>query len=447
MFDQFNELYLVLNTPYNSFYVFICFIALTLIAILLRIIVYAGYRAQLALFRFNAKDIKSKSEIKETHSPFLNRAVKDYIRTGDKNVSPRSAREVVDKHINRLNLLGWGYGGVSAFVAAIEGNIIFLGIILAFVFEDFRYVFAVGAVTSFIVVRLLAAIFDIASVRERLAQEASEYIDREIGQFYAGDFGSQITRLKNELAAALLRQSEVFGESVKKMGSDISGVIKLSLQEMSKAVDSTMVRVSDFGGELSGPLENWKSAVNEAVVAQDRFTSGISSFENTSKVLRESAKELAGGLLGHAEATGAQSRLIHEEIAKLAEITAVFKEASAPLYAQGEGIEKQLAYIECNQETLGNSLQRFELVMEDITRKLGDGFGSMIDYHIQNSYSALNNALEDNIKQIVNANNELTVRMHEMVVGIYEQNRSESQAVLKIKEQMDLHFENLRNNS
>ena len=446
LFEQFNELYLFLNTPQNSYYVFIGFIALALVALVLRIVVCTGYKAQLALFQLNAKEIKSKTEIKETRSPFLNRAIKDYIRTGDKNVSPRSAREVVDKHLSRLNLLGWNYSGMSAFVAAIEGNTIFLGIILAFVFEEYRYAFAVSAVAAFVLARFYAAIFDFVCVRERLAQEASEYIDREVGQFYAGDFGSQITRLKNELAAALLRQSENLSDGVKKMGADISGVMQLSLQEMGKAVDSTMMRVSDFGGELSVPLENWKKAVNEAAAAQDKFGSGIAAFENTSKGLCESAKELTGGLGGHAEAMRAQSGLIHEEIAKIAEISAVLKEVSAPLVSQGDGISRQLAYIERNQETLEHSLQRFELIMEDMTRKLGDGLGSMIDYHIQNSYTALNKALEDNIMKIVTANNELAERMQEMLAGIYEQGRSESQAVLKIKEQMDLHFENLKRN-
>lgn len=444
MFEQFNGLYLFLNTPQNSFNVFICFIALVLIAFLLRLVVYIGYQAQLALFRLNAKEIKSKSEIKDTHSPFLNRIMKDYIRTGDKNVSPRSARDVVDKHTSRLNFVGWGYGGMSSFVVAIENHVVFLGIILALVFEDYRFAFAVSAVAAFVIMRLAAAIFDFVTVRERLSQEAAEYIDREIGQFYAGDLGSQITRFKNELSAALLRQSEVFSDSVKKMGSDISGVMKLSLQEMSKSIDATMVRVSDFGGELSEPLENWKKAVHEAVLAQNQFALGIASFENTSRELCESAKALSGGLGGNSDAMRVQSGLIREEITKLMEIITTFQKASTPLIAQGDGINKQLAYMERNQKTLEHSLQRFELIMEDMTRKLGDGFGSIIDYHIQNSYSMLNNALEDNIKQIVTANNELAMRMQEMVVGIYEQSRSESQAVLKIKEQMDLYFENLR---
>jgi hypothetical protein len=443
--EQLLNLYLFLNTPQNSFNVFVGFAVLALVALVLRIAVCIGYQMQLALFQLNAKEIKSKREIKDTHSAFLNRAVKDYIRTCDKNISPRSARDVVDKHLNRLSILGWNYGGISAFITSVEGNIVFIGIILAVVFEDFRYAFAVGAVAAFVLARLLGAIFDYTAVRERLAQEASEYIDREIGQFYAGDLGSHVTRLKSELASAILGQSVSLGDAIEKMGIDISGVMRLGLQEMGNAVDSTMLRVSDFGGELSVPLDNWKKAVAEAAAAQDRFGTGLASFENTSNALQESAMGLSGGLSGHAEAVRAQSGLIRDEIAKLAELTATLKDASIPLLSQGDGIGKQLSYIERNQETLELSLQRFELIMEDMTRKLGDGFGSMIDYHIQNSYSVLNSALEDNIRKIVTANNELAERMQRMTAEVYEQSRSESQAIIKVKEQMDLHFENLNN--
>jgi len=444
LIDQFNELYLFLNTPQNSFNIFIGFTVLALSAAVLRIIVAAGYGAQLALFQLAAKEIKSISETKDTRSPLLNRIIKDYIRTGDKGVVPKSAQAVVERHINRLNVLGWGYGGMSAFVLSIESSIVFLGLILAFVFEEFRYVFAISAVAAFVAHRIIAALFDFASARERLSLETAEYVDREIGQFYSGDSASLILRLKNELSASMTRQSETLSDGIKKMGENMSAAMQLSLREMSRSIDSTMIRVSDFGGELSAPLDKWKKAVGEAAAAQDKFGFGIKSFDKISDDLRESAKTLSAALAGHSEAMRAQGEAMRGEMAALTEIAAALKGSSGPLLTQGDGIAGQLKYIERNQETLEHSLQRFELIMEDMTRKLGDGFGSMIDYHVQSSYGTLNTALADNIKQIVAANNELTERMREIFEQILEQSRSESQTVLKIKEQMDLHFESLK---
>ncbi len=444
--QEFNYIFNVLNTPLYSLYIFIGFVSLAALVLVFRLIVCINYKAVLAIFRINAKEMKVRTDIKDTGSHFLNKVVRDYIKIGDKGVSPRASKNIVDKHIGRLNFLGISYDALENVVMGIEKNIVFLGIILTLVFEDYRYTFAISTVAAFIVLRIFAALFDFTTIKHRTSLEISEYVDREIGQFYAGDSGTLMLRLKTELTESLNKQTENIGQSVLKMGMDLSNIMQLNLQEMSKAIDKTMLKISDFGGELGKPLEMWKTAIHETETAQNKFTQSLQAFEETAVKISSTSNNLSSSMGEYSEIINTQAKFVSEQISSLKEIAEGLKENSKPLMTIHDTLGSNLKYVEKNQELLETSLQRYETNMEQLVSKIGDGMGSIIDFHMQNSYKSMNQGLEDNIKKIVLANNELILRLQELFEQIHEQSRSETKAIRQVKEQMDIHFENLRGN-
>jgi len=354
--DSINSLYNYLNNSLDSLYVLIGFWLVCAVAVFLRVVVAIGYQAQAALFRSGIKPITARAEVRDIKGGFLGSVVKDYVRIGEKSVVP-DTKMLVEKRVHMFSFFGLRYKSVEGFIFAIDTYAIFLGIVLTLVFSDYKIAFALSAVLSFVILKIFAAIFDYGATRERLVAETVEYVEREIGQFYAGDFGSVVTRLKNELAAAVLRQSENVSDAIAKMGTDFSGALQLGLSEISKAVE--------------------------------------------------------------------------------------FKPEPKPDGAQ-EALEAQLKFVGQNQTALDQSLQKYELALEDMARKLGDGLGSIVDFQMRESYAALNKVLEENVRRIINTNAELIERLEEVLGQVLQQSRNETQAIIQVKEQMDMQFEALK---
>ncbi len=139
-----------------------------------------------------------------------------------------------------------------------------------------------------------------------------------------------------------------------------------------------------------------------------------------------------------------QAKAVKEQQAELRLVADTLKATNAPLASAYETMEAQLKYIERNQTLLDTSLQKYELTLEEMTRKLGSGLGNIVDFQMQTSYASLNKALEDNVRRIINANAELIERLEDVLSQVLQQSRNETQAIMKVKEQMDIQFVDLK---
>lgn len=317
IFEYINGLAAFANNPDGFAAVMTAYLAMGALTVALRIIASVGYQSALTLFYFCAKDLNSKADLKDTVFRTLNKIVRDYIKAAEKNVSSINIHAIANKHISRLGLLGWSYAGIGKLAAGLEQGALLLGLILAFVYDEYRFAFALVAVAMFLILRLLAAFFDFANVRDRLTDEVAEYVGREVGQFYAGtgDYG-----------AAILR----------------------------------------FSGDLQALLK------------------------------------------GYGEHMSAQITALNETAARLADVGAGTAKST-------ETVERQLQYIERNQELLEKTVQQYEVGLVEITKKLGDGLGSIIDYHVQTAYGAINESVQNNLNKIVTSNSELLVRIQQLL--------------------------------
>lgn len=363
MNQQIIEFFQLLNQPENNVVVFIVFIGLHLFAVLLRIVLFLGYQAQSGLFKISAKAVRARADIKDTKSGLLNRIIMDYMKAGDKSATRIPTSILVHKHVLNIRFLGWSCSSIEHLMTSLENSLLWVGILLTVLFEGYRYGYALAAIGFFFIMRMLISLLDVSLVRERMSAEITEYVDREVGQFFVGDINSAVGLFKNELTAVIQQQSDQIGESVAKLADDVAGSVRYSMQEMSKAVENTLKRVSE-----------------------------VDSLYRT----------------------------------------------------EYNGLQKQLEYIEQNQQLLKESLHQYETSLEQLAGKVGDGLGSMVNFHMQNAYGTLNDSLQQNIKTILTSNQALLQQLQRFMENIVEQGSRETKAIAQLKEQIDLHFETLK---
>jgi len=298
--------------------------------------------------------------------------------------------------------------------------------------------FGVAAVGIFAVMRLFAGLFDFQLVSARLSAELEEYVEREVGQFYAGDLGTVILRLKSEISSALKNQASTLGKAITSLEENLSGALNLTMKELSH-------EMSGIGAVLDKPLKEWAAALGSASAVQTKNNESLLQFEDIVNELRSAARDLEGVLKTHVKSLAEELGKVSGHIDILALSGKDLKESSDGYKQSVEVLEGHIKYIEKNQGMLQDALGHYESSLESITQKIGDGFGSIVDYHMAGAYQSLNTALQNNINKITAANQELTARLAALFDQLADQSRNETSAIVNMNDQMNLRFEALDN--
>jgi len=369
----------------------------SLFALLLRIIACVGYQTQHAIFRLYGKDVGAKADAAALKNGLVGRAATDYMNAYEKGAASVSAAAAVNKNAAGMGLLFWKYDSMARFITGYENSVVLIGLLLA-VFLDYPAFFGVMAIASFLVLRVFASLFDFELAKEKLVNELILYLEREIGQFYAPDLGSGMNRLRTEMTAAAANQAAVFEKSLQNLGAELGGAMKAAISEI--AIDES--------------IKEWKSSLAEAAAAQGRLNGSVEKLDAAAGRVKESA-----GAFG----------------AALDEYLNGMKALAEKMNGRFESQE----FIEKNQALLNDSFNKFELSLQDITGKFGNSLASIVDHRVRASYDSLNDAVTANISRIINSNNELIARLQKLFDTFGEQSAAETQAILKIKDQMDLY--------
>ena len=410
------DVYNFLNAGDNNIIIFSVFMAVCLLAAALRIIACAGIQTKLSVFRYHAKPVESRADLDKIRSALLKNIVTDYIRNAEKNVSAVHLEAIVQKHMTRLNFIGWSYRGMEGFATSIEYASPLLGIILAIVFEDFRFAYGAAAALAYVVMKLLSAVFDVGLVMEKLKCELIEYVEREAGQYYAGDYGSALMMFRNEISQAMNKQSQVLGETLEGLRTGISASVEKSLAGMSVATAETVKNMGSYGEVMKTPLREWADTISEASGLQAESGEAARLMIKSGEII---AEEL-NGMKNHVSAISESAKAIQES---------------------QRGVRSLTELVEKNQTALEKSLQHYETSLKRLTEQIGDGFGSMLEYHLQNSYKNINDDLKANIGRITAGNTELIQRLQELFGQMAEQSRNETAAIINMNEQMNMRFD------
>jgi len=431
----------ILGKPENLLYVFASYLGVCIIIVILRIIVYLGYQAHFGLFRLNAKPIGARSELDKTRQGLLRNIIADYIRVAEKNTSGVHLTAIIRKYMLKISFIGWRYESMERFILGIEPMLPVMGIALAVLFyNDSTYgvIFGVAAVGVFVLIRLFAGLFDFQLVADRLSAELTEYVEREVGQFYAGDFGTVLLRFKNEVTNALKSQADSLSGVINGLEKNLSGALNLTMKELSK-------EMSGIGAVLDKPLQAWSSSINAASAVQDKNNEALSGFKDVAAQLKTSTGELDAVLKTHVQTLSAELGKLSLHLDNLT-LSGKDMKDSSDAYKQAVAVmEDHIKYIEKNQGALQDALGSYESSLQSITQKMGDGFGSIVDYHMAGAYQSLNTALQNNINRITAANQELTTRLSALFEELTEQSRNETGAIVNMNDQMNLRFEAIEN--
>lgn len=415
----FEQLFTILNNRDNHLIIMASYLGLTLLIMLLRVVVCMTYRSALFAFHQGAKEIKARDEINKIRNGLLRKIAADYIRIADKSVSRIPTTAVVDRHVSAFSLLGWRYVSIMPFVEAMEVGLVLVGLVLAVVFNDFAAMYGVLAVSGFVLTRLVAAFFDFKAAKTLLSDELLIFVEREIGRFYAADAGGAVLRLKDELAGAVAKQSEVLKEAIGQIGTALS-------EAMEKNMDKKLIDMNDLINKTTRQtVQDWEKALSEAGRVQALTNASAEKMQAAGENILSAADLLSKYMQGHANAMSGQLNAL---------VSAV-----EAFTAEQDSFLKQARYVERNQTLLEGTLQSFEETLQNVTRSLGDGLGAYLQLHAQTASQTVNDALSANMDKIIGNDQEMIARLQRLFEQLNDQSKDISANLRSMHEKLAVH--------
>ena len=409
MHNFFQQIYHGLNRPDNHMIIMVVFIALVVVAIVLRVAAHLHYRAALLSFFIDGKKgIGDKADVAKIKNKLLRKVVAEYIRTGERAATEVPAVQLVDRGIAGMSFLGWRYEAILPFVKTLEMGFIWVGLVLAMAFADYAFMYGTLAVLAFLLTRITGAFFDVTGAKKQLADEMVLFITREIGRFFATDTSGAILRLKNDLTQVIDNQSLAYKETMENIGhimatalgkvSDSMVAATTSLgPTVAEAMDEKLINMND---SLNTTLKNWEKAIGEATRLQTDMNQASDKLSHAGGKLQSASELLAAHMQGHSSALSAQLVSLVGAVDAIKESTTHFAAGQEALISQGK-------YIERNQQTLETSLESYEASLQGLTQSLGDALGAFVNLHAQTSAQAIHDALKTNVDIIMNAQRNL----------------------------------------
>ena len=210
-YSYFEEIFIILQAQHNNIVVMAGYIAIHVLVVILRLTIFLGYRGHnMWLSADLSKPLNAISEANGIRSQLLRRIANDYIVAAKKNAPRAPLDAILDKHVLGLSVIGWRYTGISLWTDRLETGLIFIGIILMLIFPEYAIVYGILAVAGFVLLKLVSAIYDCGCAKQLLVSDIKMYVEREIGQFFAGHTAGAILQFKDEVVAAIDRQAALF---------------------------------------------------------------------------------------------------------------------------------------------------------------------------------------------------------------------------------------------
>lgn len=223
-YSLFEDIFITLQAQHNNVALMAFYLIIHGLVITLRVVVFLAYRGHNILITMDMSPTKALNILSDTErlrSPLLRRIVNDYIAAAEKNAPRVPLDAIIDKHVLDLSFMGVRYAGISQWTEKLDGGLIFLGIILALIFPQYGVIYGIIAVVGFVLLKLVASLFDYNVATKLLSADINIYVEREVGQFYAGHTAGAVLKFKEEVAEAIDRQSVLLRGAVEKLSSDL----------------------------------------------------------------------------------------------------------------------------------------------------------------------------------------------------------------------------------
>lgn len=281
-YTYFEDIFMFLYQFDNLVAIAAVFILLHVFVILMRVIVFLGYRAHNIMISMDlapAKSLKTKGDAMAVRSSLLRRISADYLACAEKNAPRVPLEALVNKHVHTLSFIGWPYQGIIRCIEKLDNSLILLGIALAFIFDDYLIVFGLISILGFVIMKLASAFFDFRTAKETLIYDIHFYIEREVGQFYAGHTASAITKFKEEMTEAVDRQSVLLRGAIEKLNTDLIPI--LSGLKCLEDLPKSLVAISESNDKYAVYHEAFLTQANIIKSTQAALETSINSYETT----------------------------------------------------------------------------------------------------------------------------------------------------------------------
>ena len=394
-----------LGGQYNQVLIVTVFCTFCAALIVIRMISHLHVAGVLALFhRETVREIKNRGEVSKIKNRMLRKVTADYIRVAERAVTNVPTRQIVDRAVSNMSLLGWRYDNLLPFVEAFEAAAIWIGLILALVFTDLAHVYGLIAIASFVLLRFSASLFSVRSIREQLADEMAIYIEREIGRFFAADSGGAILRLKNDLSEALDRQAQSYKTAMENISSSMQSTMKDVSASMIAAANSIGAiiqsgmdeNLKNMNKDLGDAFANWEKALNKGAATHEQINISAERISQAGHKLQVASELLASHMQGHSGA-------LSNHLVSLVDSIESLKDGYTHLAEHQSVLAKQAEYIEKNQESFEKIAASYEAALQKLSSSIGDSIGTYVSVHTAESVKTLSTAIEANIDKLKGA--------------------------------------------
>ena len=463
----------IIKTTYSqeTLNIAIGFLAVSLVLIVLRIVLYSCYQTQHMIFNSKSKkymagerendfsENNAQYQAEETDGDFtisqnkkasrkskislISKVINDCQVSINKGATNINVDAITKKHLNRLRLLFWSYRSMEDFISNFENGLIIMGFLMAMFFEE-KSVYVVLTCVAFIAFKVLGTLFNFSIAKEKLIYEIIEFVEREIVNVDSSDLNGLMRKLSKDIYLAVTKQSDVLKESIDIMGTNLTGALALSMSEMTKAVNTSIDKSANFFQELSAPLGVWKESIESASLAQEKFNLSSELLNENTINFSEASKVLTENFKSYIENTEKQGEDFKNTIGTLTSVITELKDLNENSKVDLKNVAMQLETVETNQNVLENAVQKYETSLEGITSKLGESLADIVELQMQNSYIKLNDILLENISVINSSNKETVYVLQGLFEDLRNQTRNQTQTIVNVKEQMDMQFENIR---
>jgi len=396
--------------------------------ILLRVISHMHFWGQLTIVKQEIhREMKSKDDIKKVIRGYLLRiVVADYLKMAERSITSVPTRQIVNRAISSMSFFGWRYDNILPFIEAMENGFIFLGLILAIIFENSFFAYGLIAIIAFVLTRVSMAFFNARAARDMLSNEINIFIEREVGRFYPSDTGGAITRFKNDLTVVFEKQTTAYKEIMKDTMKDINTSMATTVDKVTgemgkttydmtrnmltainalgpaiaKSIDDKLSGLDkellSVGSSLKDTMKEWEVALIRAVNYQTSISATSESLEQTFTRFHSSSELLNTYMQGH-------SKSLSNHLLELVKTVESVKASLDAFGTQQETFAEQAKFIEKNQQILEESIQSYETTLQNLVQTMGSGLGAFFDLHAQTSVQTMNDALKANIDKLTNA--------------------------------------------
>ena len=351
------------------------------ITLVLRIILFSAYNAGIALINMAAKGIKSKADVEKLTGGTFARAAKEYAAMaagGARTDALDVARMTVSR--NRLHL--FNFKSLAGLVHLLERA--FLPFAILFVLAAAAQTqFVLLSAIIFLLMIILAAIFDIDAAQDRYVTTLAYVLARDIGRLFPMDATSAVYAFGKDLNEYLNRQSVMYNEVLNKIKTEFTGAITANISAMAKGVDATLNSIANHESLYSAAMQESRAEIREDIVL---LTNAV-----------QKLNMLASGMEARNTAMDGEVGLVIE-----------------------------------NQKALEAAVAAYETSLKDITAQMGDAMGKIVAYHLSGAGGQIAENIADSVKSVLSGSAGREEQLKGILEDFAEQNRYQTKLLLDL---------------